>query len=166
MAKKNLIIENVEILPAGFRNFSGKPGTYNAEGDRNFCIVIPEQLVPAMERDGWNVKELSGVDENDPPKHFIRVKVRFNSNRPPKIVMISSSGKTMLDEESVDVLDWTDILSADISINPYETEYHGSPHVTGYLKSLYVTIDEDDLEKKYADVPEGDPLMTDDDVPF
>lgn len=167
MAKKNLIIENVEILPGGFRNFSGKPGTYNAEGDRNFCVVIPEELVPTMVNDGWKVKELTGREDNDDVKHFIRVKVRFNSNRPPKIVLITSGGKSMLDEESVDVLDWSDILSADIAINPYESEYQGKPHITGYLKSLYVTIDEDDLEKKYADVDYGGvPVDEDDDVPF
>ena len=169
MASKNLILENVEILPGGFKNFSGKPGQFNAEGDRNFCVVIPDELVPAMEDDGWNIKTLNGRDDGDPDKHFIRVKVRFNSNRPPKVVMISSGGQTQLDEESVDVLDWMDILSADMAINPYHSEYQGKPHVTGYLKSLYVTIEEDELDRKYATVPEIDmPALSDpdDDIPF
>ena len=156
MANRNLILENVEILPGGFRNFSGRPGQYNAEGDRNFCVVLPEDLVPMMESDGWNIKTLPARDEGDQDKHFIRVKVRFNSNRPPKIVLISSGGKSILDEESVDILDWSDILSADMAINPYESDVRGEHHVTGYLKSLYVTLDEDDLEKKYADVRYND----------
>lgn len=169
MTSRNLILENVEILPGGFRNFSGKPGQYNAEGDRNFCVVIPEELVPMMEKDGWNIKTLVARDEGDQDKHFIRVKVRFNSNRPPKIVLISSGGKSLLDEESVDVLDWSDILNADMAINPYESDVRGEHHVTGYLKSLYVTLDEDDLEKKYADIQYGDlPAIEspDDDIPF
>ena len=169
MANKNLILENVEILPGGFKNFSGKPGQFNAEGDRNFCVVIPEDLVDPMANDGWNIKTLNARDESEHDKHFIRVKVRFNSNRPPKVIMLTSGGKVPLDEESIDVLDWSDILSADMAINPYQSEYQGKPHVTGYLKSLYVTIEEDDLERKYADVPDGDmPAISDpdDDIPF
>ena len=167
MANKNLILENVEILPGGFKNFSGKPGQFNAEGDRNFCVVLPEDLVPTLEADGWNVKTLASRDEDEPDKHFIRVKVRFNSNRPPKVVLLSSGGKTMLDEESIDILDWSDIQSADMSINPYQSEYQGRPHVTGYLKSLYVTIEEDDLDRKYAEIPDGGmPVEEDDGLPF
>lgn len=169
MANNNLILENVEILPGGFKNFSGKPGQFNAEGDRNFCVVIPEALVPAMENDGWNIKTLEPREESDHAKHFIRVKVRFNSNRPPKVVMITSGGQTLLDEESIDILDWSDIQSADMAINPYHSEYQGMPHVTGYLKSLYVTIEEDELDRKYADVPQTempDFEAPDEDIPF
>ena len=169
MAKNNLVLENVEILPGGFKNFSGKPGQYNAEGDRNFCVVIPDNLVQPMTNDGWNIKELAPKEEGDAPKYFIRVRVRFNSNRPPKVVMITSGGQVLLDEESVDVLDWSDIISADMAINPYQSTYQGKPHVTGYLKSLYVTIEEDELERKYGSIPQTEmPVFEDpdDDTPF
>ena len=34
-----LSIENAKI---GFRNFSGRANTYNAEGQRNFCVFLED----------------------------------------------------------------------------------------------------------------------------
>lgn len=166
MPKKSVIIENAEILPGRFRNFSGKPGTYNAEGDRNFCLVIPPEVAGDMEADGWNIKVLNKRSDEEDDRYYIKVKVRFGSNKPPKIVMITSGGKTMLDEESVDMLDWADIETADVAINPYESEVRGQHYVTAYLKSLYVTIEEDDLDRKYADVGPMNEVTEEEDLPF
>lgn len=171
MARKNLVLEDVEILPVPFRNFSGKPTKFNAEGDRNFCVIIPEELAKMLMDDDWTVKVLNKRSDDEEDRYYIKVKVRYNSNRKPKIVLITSGGNTMLDEESVDILDWSDIEKADISINPYESDVRGKHYVSGYLKSLYVTIDEDDLDKKYADIEYGDlpvagDAVEDEDIPF
>jgi hypothetical protein len=53
-----------------------------------------------------------------------------------------------------------------MSINPYESTVRDKHYVTGYLKSLYVTIDEDELDVKYADVEEVMGGVEDDDIPF
>lgn len=164
--RKNLILENVEILPAPFRNFSGKQTKYNAEGDRNFCVVIPSDLAEILSKDDWTVKMLNKRNDSEEDKYYIKVKVRFNSNRKPKIVQITSGGKTLLDEESVENLDWADIVSADISINPYESTVRGEHYISGYLKSLFVTIDEDELDKKYSDVIGASEEVVDEDIPF
>jgi len=164
--RKNLILEDVEILPAPFRNFSGKQTKYNAQGDRNFCVVIPPDLAEMLSKDDWTVKVLNGRTEDEEDRYYIKVKVRFNGNRKPKIVQITSGGKVMLDEESVDNLDWADIISADISINPYETNIRGEHYISGYLKSLFVTIDEDELDKKYSDVIAASEEVVDEDIPF
>lgn len=166
MPKNNLVLRDANLR---YRNFSGKPGKFNAEGDRNFCVDVPEELAKMLIRDGWNVKTVNKKSPEEDDIYYIKVNVRFNSRIPPKIVSITSGGATILDEESIDQMDQVDIAKADLSINPYESEVRGEHHVTGYLKSLFVTVDEDELDKEYSDVlnrnlPKYVP--EDDDLPF
>ena len=45
-----LTLENVRIL---FRNFSGKETKYNREGNRNFCVILDDQvLVEQLQDEG------------------------------------------------------------------------------------------------------------------
>ena len=38
-------INNAKII---FKNFSGKPGVYNKEGDRNFCLLLPDDAAGCL----------------------------------------------------------------------------------------------------------------------
>lgn len=146
----NITIENARII---FRNFSGTESQYNPAGKRNFCVLIDDDLASVLIEDGWNVKYLKPVDENDDPQAYMQVSVSYNTI-PPKIVMVSSKGKTVLDETNVGQLDYADIARVDMIIRPYNWEVRGATGVKGYVKSLWVTIEEDELEKKYMTVPE------------
>lgn len=149
---KNLILENVVIA---FRNFEGKEDTYNRAGDRNFAILLDEKRAAQMERDGWNVKYLKARDEGDEPQPYIQVAVSYK-NRPPKIGMVTSKGLTYLGEEEVEMLDWVDIETADVTLNPYEWAVNGKTGVKAYLQTLFLKIEEDYLQLKWTNyVEEG-----------
>jgi len=152
-----------------FRNFAGKAGKFNAEGDRNFCLLLNPEVAAEMEADGFNIKYLKPRDEEEDPVPYIQIKLKYYSRsgerlRPPKIVLVTKKGKTQLDEESVNTLDWAEIEKFDIAINPREyNNIQGRSGVTAYLKTLYVTIVEDEFEDRYYDVPDSAQNITDED---
>lgn len=145
-------IENAQLI---WRNFSGAAGKFNAEGQRNFNIVLEEDMYNALAKDGWNVRVIMPKDDMDPdtpPLYILPVKVSFGK-KPPQIQLISSTGRRFLDEETVSMLDFIDIKTCDVVINPYNYDVMGRQGVSGYLKSLYVTMVEDRFAGKYADIP-------------
>lgn len=151
-----LLMENAEIR---FRNFAGKEGMYNAEGDRNFCVFLDPDLAKALSDDGWNVKQLKVREEGDRPQDYIQVSVKYRGRndakvRPPTIVMITSKGRTALSEDECEVLDWVDIANVDLIIRPFQWAVNGKTGIKAYLKALYITIAEDALQLKYQDLPE------------
>ena len=151
MVKNNIVIENARI---GFRNFSGKEGKFNPAGRRNFCVFIEEDLATRLENDGWNVRWLNPKDDHEDRQAYIQVSVSYE-NIPPKIIIVSSKGKTILDESSVSILDWAEINEVDLIICPYNWEVSGKSGVKAYIKTMYVTIVEDEFESKYNDVPDS-----------
>lgn len=144
---ENITIENAVLR---FRNFSGKPDRFNPGGKRTFCVFLDSDISETLLKDGWNVKYLQPRNEGDEPQGYLQVNVSYN-NYPPKILLITSNGKTLLNEETVDSLDWAEIENVDLIIRPYNWEVNGKEGVAAYLKSMYVTIVEDKLDKKYAD---------------
>lgn len=146
-----VLMEGVRII---FRNFSGKEGQYNREGDRNFAVLLDEKTAASMAEDNWNVKWLRPrVDEDgaEESQAYLPISVNFKG-RPPRIVLITSRGRTNLDESQVETLDWVDILNVDLIVRPYEWNVNGKTGVKAYLQSIYVTIEEDPLELKYSDL--------------
>ena len=142
-----VLMEGVRII---FRNFSGKEGQYNREGDRNFAVLLDDATANAMAEDSWNIKWLKPRedDEDDTPQAYLPVSLNFKG-RPPRIVLITSRGRTNLDEDSVEMLDWADIINVDLIVRPYEWTVNDKSGIKAYLQSIYVTIEEDPLEIKY-----------------
>lgn len=150
MEKQNIIIENAKII---FRNFSGEGSRFNPEGNRNFAVLLDEELSSILETDGWNVKWLEPREDGDERQAYLPVALSFN-NYPPKILMISGQGKTLLTEDMIHILDWAEIETIDLIIRPYNWgPINDKSGIKAYVKSMYVTIVEDEFESKYYDIP-------------
>jgi hypothetical protein len=145
-----VVLEDVELI---FRNFAGRPGMYNAEGERNFAVVLPQDVAEALARDGWNIKLRKSQDEDEPGQPYISVRVYFGKY-PPMIKMITyrdGERRTVdLDESNVEILDLVDIAQVDLIIRPNDWAVGGKTGRKAYLQSLYVTIIENPLELKYG----------------
>ena len=155
MSKVNacISIENAFLLPGSFRNFSGREGKFNAAGVRSCCVKLEPEFAAKLKKDGWNVRKLEARDPDSDDLYYIQVSVSYK-NIPPKIYMINSSGKVLLDESTVGLLDSADIENVDMIIRPYNWEVNGKSGVKAYVKSMYVTIAEDEFAAKYRDVPD------------
>ena len=155
----NITLENAKII---FRNFSGKPSRYNKEGERNFCLVIEDDdLLTKLRNDGWNVKATRPRDPDDDPTFYIPVTVKYD-NIPPKIYLITSKNKNLLNEETVGTLDYAEIKNIDVIVSPYVWEVNDKFGVKAYCKTMYVTIEEDVFADKYN----FDSVADDEDLPF
>lgn len=150
MAKniENIKIENARLV---FRNFSGKPDKFNSQGGkRSFSVVIDDpKFAEDLRREGWNIKQFNqSPDSDEEPEHFLSVKVTFN-NFPPHIYLCTKKNKTLLTEETVGSLDYAEISNVDIVITPYQYEMNGRSGVAAYVKTMYVTVVEDEFASKY-----------------
>ena len=142
--------DGVDIL---FRNFRGAAGTYNKEGDRNFCMFVDDDVAEKLSSTGWNVRSLRPRDSEDEPRKYIRVKVDF-SRIPPEVFLYEDGIRTPLTAEtvgSIDNIPYTDISNIDVVINAseYGTRHGGPAAYTAYLRKMAITVELDDFDRKY-----------------
>lgn len=152
----NIRIEGAKLI---FKNFQGKKTKFNDEGNRNFGVLLDDELAEMLMEDGWNVKHLKPRPD-DPEQYeqpWLSVKVKFNPY-PPIVVLINSKGKKRLNEDTVERLDWCFIKDCDLIIRPYNYPgIKGRPAgVSAYLKAIYVTMSEDEFAEKYSNIPDLD----------
>ncbi len=157
MAPRELTLEGVRIR---YPNFQGRADTFNQAGRRNFVVLLDDDTASAMKKEGWNVKVLAPRDETDTPQAIMKVNVKYDGKgAPPRVYLITSRGKTLLDEDSVRVVDFAEIDNVDMIIRPWNYDINGSQGISAYLKSIYVTMHEDDLMRKYRDVADARAAM-------
>lgn len=146
------LIDNARIM---FRNFEGKPGQFNAAGKRNFHVLLQPDAEEALIADGFNVKYLKAREEGERDQPHLKINVNFESNIPPKIFIVTSKGRRQLTEDMMQMVDWADFANIDLIFSRYKRDWpDGRTTVTAYLQTFFGTIREDELELRYADVPE------------
>jgi hypothetical protein len=69
--------------------------------------------------------------------------------------MVTSRGMTYLGESELEVLDWVDIETADVTLNPYDWVVSGKSGRKAYLQSLFIKIEEDYLQEKWTQITES-----------
>lgn len=156
---ENITVRNAKII---YRNFSGREKLpYNPAGNRNFSLLIDdEEFAQRLIADGWNVKTLEKRSADDEQHWHLPVAVVYGKY-PPTIRIMTQNGGEILDEATVNTLDWADIISCDMIIRPRNYDANGRTGVKAYLRSMNVRIEEDELARDYEQFINGD-----EDIPF
>ena len=144
----DVTLRNVRII---FRNFAGVPTKFNPSGGkRTFSVLLNQNEADELSGMGFNVKALKQRDPDEDPAFHLPVEVSYRV-KPPRIIFISNQGRkrTVIDEDTVNLIDYTDIEKIDLTINPYEWEMENARGVKAYLKTMYITIREDELDIEY-----------------
>lgn len=136
-----------------WRNFRGQGTDFNPAGNRNFAVLITDPAeAERLTDEGWNLKQLKPRDDDDTPAWALKVKVKFGV-RPPKVYLVTYPNgeikKTMLDEETIGMLDWAEVQKVDLVVSAYDWTMHGKDGRTAYLDVMYFTPIEDELSGDY-----------------
>jgi len=148
---ERLRLEDVKII---FKNFRGEKGPYNEAGVRTFSIVIEDlELAKDLANEGWALKPLTN-EEGEIDAFHLPVKINYDSRQPPRIykVSLTRQGQLPLDEKTIDMLDYLPIDYADVIVNPYAWEVQGETGIKAYCQTMYVVIEENELDIKWANM--------------
>ena len=146
--RKSVIFEDAQLI---FKNFSGAETQYNAKGQRNFAVLLDQETADDLVKQGWNVRTLKAKEEGEPDAFYLPVAVRFD-NIPPQVCIITSRGKENLPEDMVEMLDYANMKMVDLICNGSDWTVNGKSGTKAYLRRIFVTIEEDYLEQKYANM--------------
>lgn len=159
--QEEVLLEDATMI---FRNFAGRPTLYNSEGDRNFSVILTPEQAEDLTKRKWRVKQLKARDEEEQGDFHLKVTLNYKKGRPPRVVMVTSKGRTELGADEVGLIDVADVEKADMLLNGWWSDMAGGGF-SAYLKTIFVHIREDELEMRYAYLPEADaaPAQEEDD---
>lgn len=153
-ARRQPMIENARLI---WRNFAGAEKQFNPAGKRNATLVLTEEIAVELEALGMNVKRRPPRDEGGEEMITLEVAVNYSeSTRDPRLILITSRGRTQLDKDTVAALDFASLVKSDIVINPYSWSVNGNSGVKAYLEQGYFIIEENAFERRYAAIPDAD----------
>ena len=116
-----------------WRNFEGSTGS--------FTVFLPQDLFLALQDEGWYVKDRSDkYEEGDNRQYQIEVSYGYDMY-PPRITMHAADGtSTLLNKESISLLQMADFVKVDLTIRPRNWSRDGSSGVKAYVKEMDVWV--------------------------
>lgn len=131
-------LKDVMIGSGGWRNFGGKKTEANKSGERRFTIFLPRDLYEELYEEGWYVKH-KPENEGKNSEFIFEVSVRFDVFPPSYMELQTADGaKVQLTEETLGMLDTTDIDYCEVIINPYNWSVNDKKGVKAYLDQIRV----------------------------
>lgn len=153
--RETITFRNTQII---YRNFAGRPGPYNEQGERSFAILLDEELAKELADRGMNIKPMKNRDDDgEDPMYFLPVEVSYRK-RPPRVYMVTGDGeimplrKTLLPEDMLEMMDNLDLAECHMVISVYNYDVRGSKGKKAYLQSFFGHVLLDELEQEYASV--------------
>lgn len=152
--RETITIRGAQII---YRNFTGRAGMYNAEGERSFSVLLDEELAKELHDKGMNVKPIKKRDEDDEQMYQLPVAVSYRV-RPPRVYMVTGDGnimplrKTLLSEDLVTMMDTLELGECNMVIAVSNYEIRGQKGKKAYLQSFFGHVLMDELEQEYATV--------------
>lgn len=141
-----------------FRNFRGEENAFNAKGNRNFSVIIPdmdiaEALLDNKNKYGaaWNVKIKAPQEEGGSPFIHMPVKVKYTDRSCPVVYLTSGRNRVKLTEETIGMLDDIDIDYIDMDIRPYDDEGRFGPFRSAYLQEMHVVQNVSRISARFAE---------------
>lgn len=140
-------------------NFAGDPEVDRfGDSRRKANLLIPSrEQAMALIDEGVKVRATRPRQDDDPdtfePEYFVPILLKFRTKDgtavkyPPKVYLVSGRSKTLLDEESVGILDHVHVKNVNVVLNPYVYD-HTKDGISLYVRTMYVEQAEDD---PYAD---------------
>lgn len=136
-----------------YKNFEGREGDYNREGDRSFSVVLEPDMAEQLAAEGWNVKwpkpRENPQDGEEEYKPTLQVSFTFEKF-PPKIVLKNGDVLTPLTPIDMNMLDHSKIEEADLVIAASHYNVLGRSGIKAYLRALGVTMDNQSYNSKYG----------------
>jgi hypothetical protein len=152
--RETIVIRDAQVT---YRNFAGKPGPYNEEGERSFSVVLDEALGQLFIDRGLNVKPMRKRDEDEEQMYTLPVAVSYR-HRPPRVYMVTGDGdtlplrKTLMSEDVLHMMDGLELGFCQMVIVISNYEVRGTKGKKAYLQSFFGHVIMDELEQEYATV--------------
>ena len=169
--EKKITIRDAQIAPYKFRNFEGRETEYNRAGARNFVVFLEKGLAQQLEADGAPVIWKPDRFKEGELRAQMKVHVKYYNRKgekmtPPKVVLITHKKQTQLTEETISLLDTADIAKCDLILSQYPNPGSMGPENSVSLKTMYVTLAEDEFAEEYGDMGDEPTAVGAEEVPW
>lgn len=157
MTDKQNWIDDIELedvqVKWGFSHFDGRADTFNDEGDHNFTIVLPVETAEPLMKEGWNIRQIDGYEEGDPPEYTLKVKISYRYEA-PKIYLIKGNRKFKADERDLADITRATCDQIDVIITPSRWVHGQNSGITAYVKEMYAKVRQSRFSERYSDYEE------------